>query len=87
VDRIERDDCPGRHAEFGQQHLCGRNFVGFLGDIDVGQHKGGGGGERARHLGCGTIDEIVEAAGFAPGLLPIAARRASILWDISFDMG
>jgi hypothetical protein len=62
VQRIERDDGTGGDAEFGQQRLCRRDLVGFLGDIDMGEHEGGVGGEGAEQLGGGPITEAVEAA-------------------------
>ena len=62
VQRIERDEGGGRHAEFGEQRLCRRDFVGLLGDIDMGEHERGVDGERAQHLGGGAVVEFVEAA-------------------------
>jgi hypothetical protein len=49
-------------AEFGEQSLHGRDLVGLLGDVDVGEHEGGVGGQRAEHLCSGAVVEIVEAA-------------------------
>ena len=62
VQCIKRDDGAGGKAEFGQQGLCGRDLVGFLGDVDVGKHQRGVGGERAQHLGGSTVVELVETA-------------------------
>ena len=45
-----------------QQRLRRRDLVGLLGDVDMGEHEGGVGGERAQHLGRGTVVEVVEAA-------------------------
>ena len=39
MDRIERYEGAGRDTEFREQRLGGRDFVGFLGDVDVGQHQ------------------------------------------------
>ena len=58
--RIERADGTGGDTEFGQQRLRRRDLVGLLGDVDMGEHKGGVSGERAEHLGGGTVTEIVE---------------------------
>ena len=62
VQRVERDDGAGRRAEFGQQRLRRRDFVGLLGDVDMREQQGGVGGERAQHLDGGTLVEVVEAA-------------------------
>ena len=62
MDRIERDEGAARDAEFREQRLCGGDFVGFLGDVDMGEDEGGFGGEGAQDLGGGAVVEIVEAA-------------------------
>jgi hypothetical protein len=62
VQRIQRDDGAAGEAEFGQQFLRCRDLVGPLGDVKVGEREQGIGGERAQHLGSGTITKIVEAA-------------------------
>jgi len=62
VQGIEGDDGAGANAAFGQQHLCRRNFVGLVGNVDVGEHEGGIGGERAQHLGGCAVAEAIEAA-------------------------
>ena len=59
---IKRDESAGRDTEFGEQCLSGGDLVGFLLDVDVGEHQGGVGGERAQHLCGGAIMESVEAA-------------------------
>ena len=58
----ECDEFVIRDAEFGQQRLHRRDLVGLLGDINVGEHERGIGGERAQHLRRGTVVKIVEAA-------------------------
>jgi hypothetical protein len=62
VQRIERDDGAGGNAEFRQQRLRRRDLVGLLCDVDMGEHEGGVGGERAQHLRRGAVVEVVEAA-------------------------
>src|SRR5271169_5161648 len=62
MQRIERDDGAVGDAEFGEQRLRCRDLVGLRGDVDMGEHQGGVGGERAQHLGGGTVIEAVEAA-------------------------
>src|SRR5271166_4659640 len=62
VYRIECDDRAVLDAEFGQQRLRRRNFVGFFRDIDVSEHERRIGGERAQHLRGGAVVEIVDAA-------------------------
>ena len=59
---IERDAGAAGDAVFGEQRLGHRDLVGLPGDVDVGEHEGGVGGERAQHLGGGTVVEGVEAA-------------------------
>src|SRR4051795_7462453 len=61
VQRVERDDGAVGDAEFGEQRLCRRDLVGFLGDIDMGEHEGRIGGKSAEHLNGGTVVEVVEA--------------------------
>ena len=61
MQRIEGDDGTTGDTEFGQQRLCCRDFVGFLGDVDVGKHERGVSGEGAEHFGSGAIMERVEA--------------------------
>jgi hypothetical protein len=61
VQCIERDDGSICDAKFGQQRLRCRDLVGFLGDVDMGEHEGGVGGERAQHLGGSPVTEVVEA--------------------------
>ena len=61
VDRGGGDDMAGQ-AEFAQQGLHGRDFVGFFVDLDMRQHQPGVDGERAeRLLGLGVV-EVVETA-------------------------
>ena len=62
MDRIERDDRAILDAEFGEQRLRRRDFIGLFRDIDVREHEGRVGGERAQDLGRGAIIEVVEAA-------------------------
>ena len=62
VQGVERDDGAGSEAEFGEQGLRGRDFVGSLGNVDMGEHERGVGGERAQHLGSGAVAELVKAA-------------------------
>jgi len=62
VQRIERDDGAVGDAEFGQQRLRRRDLVGLLGDVDVGEHQRGVGGERAQHLGGRAVVEPVKTA-------------------------
>ena len=62
MDGIEGDDDALLDAEFGQKRLRRRDFVGFLGDVDMGEDEGGFGGEGAQDLGGGAVVEIVEAA-------------------------
>ena len=38
-------------AELSEQGLHGRDLVGFVGNVDMGKHKSGVGGECAEHLG------------------------------------
>jgi hypothetical protein len=49
-------------AELSEQGLHGRDLVGFVGNVDMGKHKSGVGGECAEHLGGGAVIEVVEAA-------------------------
>ena len=62
MQRVERDDSARGEAGFGQQRLRRRDLVGLLGDVDVGEHRRGVGGERAQHLCCGTVTELVKTA-------------------------
>jgi hypothetical protein len=62
MQRIERDDGGVGDAEFSQQRLRCWDFVGLLGNVDMGEHEGGVGGERAQHLSGSTVMEVVEAA-------------------------
>lgn len=48
-------------AELSEQGLHGRDLVGFVGNVDMGKHKSGVGGECAEHLGGGAVIEVVEA--------------------------
>jgi hypothetical protein len=57
--RIARDDM-ARYVEFFQQFLHGRNFVGFLVDVDMRQHQRRVDGERAEHLFCLGVVEAIE---------------------------
>src|SRR4051794_22118941 len=57
----KRDDGAVGDAEFCEQRLCRRDLVGFLGDIDMGEHERRIGGERAEHLDGGTVVKVVEA--------------------------
>ena len=68
MEGIERDDAAVGDAELGEQRPRRRDFVGFLVDIDMGQHDGRVGGERAQHLRGGTIVEVVEAATRRPAI-------------------
>ena len=61
VHGVARDNASG-NVEFGQQFLHGRDFIGFLIDLDVREHQRRIDRERAEHLfGFGVV-EIVEAA-------------------------
>jgi len=75
---VEGDHGSG-NAEGGENSLRGRDLVGFLVDIEVGEHQGGLGGEHAEDL-CGeAVSEVVEAAaqGLAVnGETNLAALRA-----------
>ena len=62
VHRIERDNRAVRNAEFCQQRQGIWDFVGLLSYIDMSEHQGCIGGERAQHLRGGTVMEIVKAA-------------------------
>ena len=62
MQRVERDDGARGEAEFGQQRLRRRDLVGLLGNVHVGEHQRGVGGERAQHLHRSTIVELVKAA-------------------------
>jgi len=82
MQRVERDNGAGGDAEFGEQGLRRRDLVGLLGDVDMGEHEGGIGSERAQHLGCGAVVEVVEAAAQRLAIQRDAAlsgRRASCL--------
>ena len=61
MQRVERDDGAVGDAEFGEQRLRRRDLVGFLVDIDMGEHEGRIRGEGAEHLNGGTVVEMVEA--------------------------
>jgi len=58
---IKRDDVMGK-AEFGQQFLDGRDFVGLLADVEVREQQIGASVERVQHLGGFAILEVIEAA-------------------------
>jgi hypothetical protein len=62
VQRIERDDGAGGDAEFGEQRLGCRNFVGLFVDVDMGEYQRGVGGEGTQQLGGGAVMEVVKAA-------------------------
>jgi hypothetical protein len=61
VQRIERNEMTG-NAELSEQGLHGRDLIGFVANVDMGEHERGVGGERAEHLGGGAVIEVVEAA-------------------------
>ena len=61
MDRIAGDDMV-RQVEVLQQLLRGRDFVGFLVDVDVRQHQRRVDRERAEHLFCLGVVEAIEAA-------------------------
>jgi hypothetical protein len=62
MQRIEGDNGALGDAEFGEQGLRRRDLVGLLGDVDMGEHEGGMGGERTQYLRRGVVIEVVEAA-------------------------
>ena len=62
MQRIERDDGIFADAQFGEQALRGRDFVGLLSNVDVGEQEGSVGRERAQYLSCSAVIEVVEAA-------------------------
>ena len=62
MQRIERDDGIFADAQFGEQALRGRDFVGLLSNVDVGEQEGRVGRERAQYLSCSAVIEVVEAA-------------------------
>ena len=49
-------------SQFSEQCLRCGDFVGFVVDVDVGEHQGGVGGEGAEDLGGGAVVEVVETA-------------------------
>jgi hypothetical protein len=62
VARIEGDHGATGNARFRQKRLRRQDLAAVLGDIDMGEHQRRVGGQRAQHLGCGALAEIVEAA-------------------------
>lgn len=56
-----------------EQSLHGRDLVGLFGDVDVGEHEGGVGGQRAEHLCSGAVVEIVK---LPRSVLPSSAMLA-----------
>ena len=58
---VAGDDVAGQ-VEFLHQLLHRGNLVGFLVDLDMGQNQRGIGRERAEHLPCLDIVEVVETA-------------------------
>ena len=58
---VARDDM-ARHVEFLQQFLHGGDFVGLLVDLDMRQNQRRIDGERAEHLFCLGVVEVIEAA-------------------------
>lgn len=58
---IERDEMAG-DAELGEQVLHGRDFVGFVGDIDMSEQEGCVRSKRAERLGGDAVMEVIEAA-------------------------
>lgn len=58
---IKSDEVSGE-GEFDEQGLRGRDLVGFLVDVQMCEHEGGFGSERAEDLRGGAVVEIVEAA-------------------------
>jgi hypothetical protein len=62
VHGIERDDHAWGDPKLGQKRLSGRDLVGLLSDIDMGEHERGVGRERAEQLRRGAVVKIVEAA-------------------------
>jgi len=96
VHRIECDDRAVLDAEFGQQRLRRRNFVGFFRDIDMGEHEGRVGGERAQHLGGGAVVETIEASAqrlsiqrdaALPGLCTCSLKQRGMLAEDVLDVG
>ena len=59
--RVAGDDM-ACDVEFFQQFLHGGDLVGLLVDLDMRQHQGCVGGERAEHLSCLDVVEAVETA-------------------------
>jgi len=49
-------------AKFGEQSLRRGDLVGFIVNVDMGEHKGGVGGKCAEHLCGGAVIEAVETA-------------------------
>ncbi|MGA7055064.1 MAG: hypothetical protein WBZ37_28105 [Mycobacterium sp.] len=94
--RIECDERAVLDAEFGQQRLRRRNFVGLFRDVDVSEHEGRVGGERAQQLGGGAIVEIVDAAAqrlsvqrdaAVPGLCTCRLKQRGMLAEDVLDVG
>ncbi len=59
---IERDDGAGGDTKLRQQGPRRRDLVGLLGDVDMGEHEGGVGGECAQQPRRGAVAEVVEGA-------------------------
>jgi len=59
--RVARDDMASQ-VEFLQQLLHGGDFVGLFVDLDMRQHQRRIDGERAEHLFCLDVVEVVETA-------------------------
>ena len=54
---------PGARPSSASKGLRRRDLVGLLGDVDVGEHQRGVGGERAQHLSGGAVVEPVKPLG------------------------
>jgi hypothetical protein len=54
-------------AKFSKQSLCCGNLIGFIFNVDVGEHQRRVSGKGSQHLRCGTVMKIIETAtqGFA----------------------
>jgi len=59
--RVAGDDMAGQ-VEFLQQLLHGGDFVGLFVDLDMRQHQRRVDGERAEHLFCLDVVEVIETA-------------------------
>ena len=61
VQRVQCHEMAGQ-PEFGEQGLHGRDLVGTVAEVDMREHQGGVGSQRAQHLSRGAVVEVVEAA-------------------------